>query len=241
MKHPSDSRVLIAQLEAALREPSPDSWDPDLDVVVRELGERGAAEAIPLMVQLCDQTDALTLIHDACAQALCRMGAAGVEPLLEAYSRATDIDTRVTLECALAELGARDPRILSILFSVLDRDLDFGAGHLAMYGDPAALPSLEQALEEFEVVTAGDDAYTNHAVVELVAAIEGLGGVVSKEARAKLAEAQRILRRASARGPAAGVDHAPATREPKTGRNDACWCGSGKKFKRCHLREGGEG
>ena len=33
--------------------------------------------------------------------------------------------------------------------------------------------------------------------------IEGLGGVVSKEARAKLAEAQRILRRASARGPAA--------------------------------------
>jgi uncharacterized protein len=22
---------------------------------------------------------------------------------------------------------------------------------------------------------------------------------------------------------------------PKTGRNDPCWCGSGKKYKKCHL------
>ncbi|MBW1924128.1 MAG: SEC-C domain-containing protein [Deltaproteobacteria bacterium] len=22
---------------------------------------------------------------------------------------------------------------------------------------------------------------------------------------------------------------------PKLGRNDLCWCGSGKKYKRCHL------
>jgi hypothetical protein len=24
---------------------------------------------------------------------------------------------------------------------------------------------------------------------------------------------------------------------PKVGRNDPCWCGSGKKYKQCHLRE----
>ncbi len=24
---------------------------------------------------------------------------------------------------------------------------------------------------------------------------------------------------------------------PKLGRNDPCWCGSGKKYKRCHLEE----
>jgi hypothetical protein len=24
------------------------------------------------------------------------------------------------------------------------------------------------------------------------------------------------------------------TREDRVGRNDPCWCGSGKKFKRCH-------
>ncbi len=24
---------------------------------------------------------------------------------------------------------------------------------------------------------------------------------------------------------------------PRLGRNDPCWCGSGKKYKRCHLEE----
>ncbi len=24
---------------------------------------------------------------------------------------------------------------------------------------------------------------------------------------------------------------------PKVGRNDLCWCGSGKKYKKCHLHE----
>jgi uncharacterized protein YecA (UPF0149 family) len=26
----------------------------------------------------------------------------------------------------------------------------------------------------------------------------------------------------------------PARSGPKVGRNDPCWCGSGKKFKKCH-------
>jgi hypothetical protein len=46
---------------------------------------------------------------------------------------------------------------------------------------------------------------------------------------------------ASNRGPQparVGGDDAPIKtvrrEEPKTGRNDPCWCGSGKKFKKCH-------
>ena len=27
------------------------------------------------------------------------------------------------------------------------------------------------------------------------------------------------------------------TAPPQTGRNDPCWCGSGKKYKKCHLAE----
>lgn len=27
----------------------------------------------------------------------------------------------------------------------------------------------------------------------------------------------------------------PATPRPELGRNDPCWCGSGKKYKKCHL------
>lgn len=30
---------------------------------------------------------------------------------------------------------------------------------------------------------------------------------------------------------------APITREKKPGRNDPCWCGSGQKYKKCHLAQ----
>lgn len=29
----------------------------------------------------------------------------------------------------------------------------------------------------------------------------------------------------------------PVTRQPKPGRNEPCWCGSGKKYKKCHLEQ----
>jgi preprotein translocase subunit SecA len=37
--------------------------------------------------------------------------------------------------------------------------------------------------------------------------------------------------------PAHGASAAPAKKEgDKIGRNDPCWCGSGRKFKQCHGR-----
>jgi preprotein translocase subunit SecA len=43
-------------------------------------------------------------------------------------------------------------------------------------------------------------------------------------------------------GPASSVEASrapdPIRRDkPKVGRNDPCWCGSGKKYKNCHMRE----
>jgi len=43
-------------------------------------------------------------------------------------------------------------------------------------------------------------------------------------------------------GPHCNHDHhhhkaVPARREDRPGRNDPCWCGSGKKYKKCHLSE----
>ncbi|HUH04828.1 MAG TPA: SEC-C metal-binding domain-containing protein [Kofleriaceae bacterium] len=42
-------------------------------------------------------------------------------------------------------------------------------------------------------------------------------------------------------GPDCSHDHSHAKQEPvrrptRPGRNDACWCGSGTKYKKCHLR-----
>ncbi|MCA9600744.1 MAG: SEC-C domain-containing protein, partial [Myxococcales bacterium] len=46
---------------------------------------------------------------------------------------------------------------------------------------------------------------------------------------------------ASRRGPEMAPQVAPAQtvkrEKPKVGRNDPCWCGSGKKYKNCHFRE----
>ena len=41
--------------------------------------------------------------------------------------------------------------------------------------------------------------------------------------------------RANEEGKAEPVEKTPVKREgPKLGRNDPCWCGSGKKYKKCH-------
>ena len=43
---------------------------------------------------------------------------------------------------------------------------------------------------------------------------------------------------AVARGDEAPVKVQTLTRSrPKLGRNDPCWCGSGKKYKKCHMKE----
>jgi hypothetical protein len=172
------------------------------------------------------------------------MGARGVDALLDAYSRSTDRDTRRTLEYALAELGVRDPRILALLLDLLVDDPDRGAGLLGEYGDRDALPALEGALDRFQIGSKGEGPFANHAVIELAAAIKLLGGVVSDAGSVKLAMAQRIGRTQSnalwdalANAPKVHVERAPATRRPKLGRNDPCWCGSGKKYKRCHRDE----
>jgi SEC-C motif len=54
------------------------------------------------------------------------------------------------------------------------------------------------------------------------------------ESRARL-EAQR--ERKQHRPPPPIATQKPVRVEHKPGRNDPCWCGSGKKYKHCHLRE----
>jgi len=72
-------------------------------------------------------------------------------------------------------------------------------------------------------------------------AAQGRHASASGEEEAAPAPATRAGRRANRRGPEAAPAEAkpePLRRaKPKVGRNDPCWCGSGKKYKHCHLRE----
>jgi preprotein translocase subunit SecA len=70
---------------------------------------------------------------------------------------------------------------------------------------------------------------------------KGQPGLSRRQRRAAAARG----RRAGGAGPAAtpGPPRAPASQatvkrdRPKLGRNDPCYCGSGKKYKNCHYRE----
>jgi hypothetical protein len=249
---------LVAEIEAAVENPPSSLWDVDVEDAIAGLGELQVVSAIPLIVRACEVADDIVDLHDVAGQALAAMGAAGIEALLEAHAHTKNAATRRTLEYALVELGARDERILTLLRRVLGEHPDHGATLLSVYGDPAALPALEDALGRFEIGSNGDGPFANHAVIELVGAIEGLGGVVSDDGYVKLGKAQRAGRAAMdkmsnafaerskpivRRAPAVPaevtrlVEHRSDPPRLKVGRNEHCWCGSGKKYKRCHLQE----
>jgi len=87
--------------------------------------------------------------EDATIPVICAfqaIGAPAVEPLLEFY-RQVKADESSDAGFLLASLGVRDPRILDVLLDRLKID-PIDAGHcLAAYGDPAAIPAIEQSIE----------------------------------------------------------------------------------------------
>jgi hypothetical protein len=104
-----------------------------------------------------------------------------------------------------------------------------GAAMFADYGDPRALPLLEEALVNFEPDFT--ELWSRVQLTELVAAFEDLGGVVSPEVRERV---DAWLAEWGARQRATKAASAPAKRR-KVGRNEPCPCGSGKKYKKCCL------
>ncbi len=239
---PAALPVLMRLVEEALEEPSMVDADRATDRAVQLLGALQATDAIPLLLRVLDETDGMFALFDEAGEALAAMGPGAVKPLLEAHAASADPEVRRRLEWSLAQLGVRDEGILEVLLAALAEDPDSGATTLAEYGDSAAVPALQEALDRYELGAPGP--LGDHAVIELVAAIEELGGEVSAENLVKLhrvrkkgrAQIDRWLE-AKERGLRLKpkVDVRPV--RPKLGRNDKCWCGSGKKYKRCHWLE----
>jgi hypothetical protein len=141
----------------------------------------------------------------------------------------------------LASTGVKDDRVLAILVEQLTKEPVVGAGNLAQYGDPRAIPHLSRALDDYEM-SDSDHPFANQAVIELHAAIEGLGGELSETQQEKLRQAVKPGDEWRAKMDEALGAHSERERESdsdqprrKLGRNDRCWCGSGKKYKKCHL------
>jgi SEC-C motif/PBS lyase HEAT-like repeat len=235
----ASSAIVAACLEAELTSPTYDCTPIAALQLATELRLAGTVPALASCVLRADVDDDL---WDAALTALCAIGTPAVQPLLEVLDAHPDPVARVRLADALVEMQARDERILTARLRLLEEDAVEGARSLEAYGDPRALPALLDALDRAELDPLGDrDFLANEDVLRLAAAVEALGGTLTDEQRAKqqrvLQRRARVLREAERLGAdeIGGRIQVPFRKKHRPGRNDACHCGSGKKYKKCHL------
>jgi HEAT repeat protein len=206
-----------------------DGWSPVH--AVRLLGEMRVADAIAPLLRVLAETDGVDMLHDAAIAALPELGESVLEPALRAYAENLDTSFRASVASVLARIGVRDERIFCLLLEILERSPSY-AGDLAEYGDTRALPFLACAFDAYEV---RDSAFANQDLIELHAAIEELGGTLTPGQAAKYRRALEPAERWRRQLIATLDARSSVPRRTRPGRNEPCWCGSTKKYKKCHL------
>jgi hypothetical protein len=226
--------ALIALVEDALTDDQRDlGWAPLHAIDL--LGALEDARALPVLLRCLDLEDELDLRVEQAEAALRALGARALEG------------------CVMSQWGLHDERIYAALLDTLQRTPELGANYLVDYGDPRAVEVLAQTFDTLPI-RAGDNLLANHVFIELRCAIEDLGGQLTTAQQDKFAQADAPRRRfvaqlpwdpeapalpterAAALAPASAARPRPLpTGKRKLGRNAPCWCGSGKKYKKCHL------
>ncbi len=135
-----------------------------------------------------------------------------------------------------------------IMLMVLDRHwkehlaaMDYLRQGIGLRGYAQKNPIQEFKRESFEMFSNMLDGIKAEAITiltriqvqneEQVEALEQKSHKEDESIRMQHAEAENVL----SSSPAQEEHHQPFVRqEPKLGRNEPCWCGSGKKFKQCH-------
>ena len=144
LDRPSEAQQ--AAIAFAARDRSQDAVDlaPELIALFRVWR---TPEAVPFLVDYLREDP--ENVPDEAMEALVAIGRPALESLLSLYG---ELDESVSGEVAflLASLRVRDERILQLLIDRLDYDLSDTILLLGIYGDPAAIPSLEKARASLE-------------------------------------------------------------------------------------------
>ncbi len=202
------------------------------------LGELGDPAAIGPMYDVLADCDPDALLDTALTRALREFGEAAVDPGLEALNRHGE-EFRDDLACVFAGLEVERRVVFQVLVKNLVDNPLLGARNLAMYGDAEALDALHPMLNRLLVAAAEDPTRFEEAKA-VAEAIEELGGELTENEAEQLEimeehkqGAREILERVK-RGER-DHDH-PDTHvnDRDIGRNEPCWCGSGRKYKHCH-------
>ena len=244
--------ALIALVEDALADDQTEwGWAPLHAIDL--LGALGDARALPVLLRCLDLEDELDLRVEQAEAALRALGARVLEGCVAAYAASPQDAFRDRLAGVMSQWGLHDERIYAALLDTLQRTPELGANYLVDYGDPRALKVLAQTFDALPI-REGDNPLANRVFIELRCAIEDLGGHLTAAQQHKFAQADAARRRLVAQLPwdldapgasagrtitvaraAPGPQRPRTTGKPKLGRNAPCWCGSGKKYKKCHL------
>jgi hypothetical protein len=206
-----------------------------------------------VLLRCLDLADELDLRVEQAEAALRALGARALEDCVAAYAASPRGAFRDRLAGVMSQWGLHDERIYAALLDTLQRTPELGANALVDYGDTHALEVLAQTFDALPI-REGDNPLANRVFIELRCAIEDLGGHLTAAQQAKGEQADAARRRFVAQlpwdleapAPPAGRSAAGAriaverprprtTGKPKLGRNAPCWCGSGTKYKKCHL------
>jgi hypothetical protein len=119
------------------------------DVLVDVFRHLRTPAAIPFLVELARRNP--REIHDDVVETLVQLGAASVDPLLGLLKELEEAgEDEGDVPFVLSQLRVHDPRILEALTQRLANGDPEAALFLDMYGDPAAIPALEEALARFK-------------------------------------------------------------------------------------------
>jgi hypothetical protein len=155
------------------------------------LSDLSAVDSIEPMLKLLLLFDTMDIMHGALVTALASFGTAVVEPALHVHASSQDLVQRESIADVLAKVGFHEPRILAILLEVLHTNVELGSCLLADYGDPAALPALSAALDSCRLDSKGG-LFANQQIIEIVAAIEELGGRLTKNQAKLIGQVYRV-------------------------------------------------
>ncbi|GEJ56564.1 SEC-C metal-binding domain-containing protein [Anaeromyxobacter diazotrophicus] len=184
---------------------------------------------------------ALPSIHPlrlAALTGLPRFGAASLAALLAALDGcgSTEGRAREGLAEALSRLPSDDARIRAALLRLLDDEPATAARLLAERGEWRAVAQLSSAMDRLLAAPVGDcDLCNREHLVAIARAVRYLGGSLGEEQRDRMEEVLDRAERLWVPFEDAAPVTAPARRDPRPGRNAPCHCGSGKKYKNCHL------
>lgn len=180
------------------------------------LGELRAPEAAPVLIDILAQTDAMDILHDRAGVALKAIGTPAGRAVLDTLRYTRNRDLKQSLAAVAGAVGRDEPETFDTLARLYDElswdELRlFVVWSLADLGDPRAIPLLERAWQ--------DPKMPDIDVADVAEALRKFGVEPSPPRKPGPRFNPRPMRSHSL----------------KLGRNDPCWCGSGKKYKHCHL------